>query len=236
MDDPCEHCRRVGTQLLRQELITLFSGDGVDEWDEVHASPYGFAAVFDCGLVVAHQVQVVGGGELEEVLVHEAGGDAVTTGEHLQLCLIEGVGCVGFGTDHETLTVEARQFGGVFLEGLLHQEPSRQGCGVVAECAGDGVVVDALAVAAGAVGEGEDVLTLQTGRGVAGKPLHVPGERRIVVEGGGEEPLPGGGGACGCHGGLFGVHAFGCLWHEFSCSEVDDSGGGVEFVEVGVEG
>ena len=57
-----------------------------------------------------------------------------------------------------------------------------------------------------------------------------------MVEGGGEEPLPGGGGACGCHAGLFGVHAGGCVWHEFSCSEVDDSGGGVEFVEVGVEG
>ena len=57
-----------------------------------------------------------------------------------------------------------------------------------------------------------------------------------MVEGGGEEPLPGGGGACGCHGGLFGVHVRWCVWHEFSCSEVDDSGGGVELVEVGVEG
>ena len=80
------------------------------------------------------------------------------------------------------------------------------------------------------------MLTLQTGRTVAGEALHVAGERRIVVEGGGEEPLPGGAGACGCHGGLFGVHALWCVWHEFSCSEVDDACGGVEFVEVGVEG
>ena len=80
------------------------------------------------------------------------------------------------------------------------------------------------------------MLALQAGRGVAGESLHVAGERRIVVEGGGEEPLPGGGGACRCHGGLLGVHAPGRVWHEFSCSEVDDSGGGVEFVVVGVEG
>ena len=124
----------------------------------------------------------------------------------------------------------------MFLEGLLHQKACRQGGGVVAECAGDGVVVDGLAVAAGAVGEGEDVLALQAGRRVAGEPLHVPGERLVVVEGCCEEPLPGGGGACGCHGGLFGVHALGRVWHEFSCSEVDDACGGVEFVEVGVEG
>ena len=179
---------------------------------------------------------MVGGGEFEEVLVHEAGGDAVAAGEHLELCFVEGVGGVGFGADDKALTVEACELGGVFLEGLLHQEPCRQGCGVVAECAGDGVVVDGFAVAAGAVGEGEDVLTLQAGRTVAGEALHVPGERGVVVEGGCEEPLPGGGGACGCHAGLFGVHAGWCVWHEFSCSEVDDAGGGVEFVEVGVEG
>ena len=80
------------------------------------------------------------------------------------------------------------------------------------------------------------MLTLQAGRTVAGEALHVAGEGGVVVEGGCEEPLPGGGGACGCHAGLFGVHALWCVWHEFSCSEVDDSGGGVEFVEVGVEG
>ena len=81
------------------------------------------------------------------------------------------------------------------------------------------------------------MLTLQAGRTVAGEALHVAGERLVVVEGGGEEPLPGGAGAWrGCHGGLLGVHALWCVWHEFSCSEVDDSGGGVEFVEVGVEG
>ena len=60
----------------------------MDEWYEVHAPPHGLAAVFDCGLVVAHQVQVVGGGELEKILGHEAGGDAVAAGEHFELCFV----------------------------------------------------------------------------------------------------------------------------------------------------
>ena len=65
---------------------------------------------------------MVGGGELEEVLVHEAGGDAVAAGEHLELCFVEGVGCVGFGSDDEAFAVEACELGGVFLEGFLHEE------------------------------------------------------------------------------------------------------------------
>ena len=82
-DDPGEHCRRILPELFGEEFVAFFGGDGVDERDEVHAPPHGLAAVFDCRLVVAHQVQVVGGCEFEEVLVHEAGGDAVAAGECL---------------------------------------------------------------------------------------------------------------------------------------------------------
>ena len=50
---------------------------------------------------------MVGGGEFEEVFVHEAGGDAVAAGEHFELGFVEGVGCVGFGADDEAFAVEA---------------------------------------------------------------------------------------------------------------------------------
>ena len=65
---------------------------------------------------------MVGGGEFEEVFVHESGGDAVAAGEHFELGFVEGVGCVGFGADDEAFAVEACEFGGVFLEGFLHEE------------------------------------------------------------------------------------------------------------------
>ena len=186
--------------------------------------------------MVSGDEEGVGGGEGEVVLVGEAGGDGVAAGECFDFGFVEAVSFVEFLGDDEALSDEAGEFGGVLGEALFHEEAGGGAGGVVAEDGGDGFEEDGFSVAAGSVGEGEDVFADFADGGVADEALHVFADGS-VGEGGGEEVFPLGAVGVGVGGGVggFGVEFGGVGVSEFTVFEVDDAVGGVEFPGVVVE-
>jgi hypothetical protein len=119
----------------------------------------------------------------------------------LDLGFVEPVVLVDLGADDHPGAGEAGDLGVVAGERLLHEEAVGGGGGVVAEDPGEGFEEYAFAVAAGAVGEGQDVGADDADGGVADEALQVGDEVLVVAEGVGEELVP----AAGVGGGV-GVH------------------------------
>src|SRR5690606_18395955 len=210
--------------------------------DQAQAPPEGGAAGADGGPVVAEEPQGVGGGEGEEVLAHEAAGDDVAAGEHLDAGLGEALSVVEFGGDDEAGAGQSCDLGGGAGGGGREEHLAGGADGVAGLAAAgephDGVGERGLAVGAFAEREAEDLFADLHDEGQAEEALHVGDQGGVVAEGVAEEGVEAGRGLLGVGGneGGAGVQLLGVGGAYLAGAQVDDSGGGVELPRLGVEG
>lgn len=136
---------------------------------------------------------------LEEVLPHEARGHLVAAGQRFDARLGPAAALLGLDGAHQAGAAQHGELGRVPLDCAVGEGLDRRRSGVVAEDTGYGVDEDALAVGAGAVGEGEDLLVCAPGEHVAAQPPEVADELGVAAGDAVQEGVPRrrGGGAIG---------------------------------------
>src|SRR4029450_14158523 len=90
-------------QLLGQRLVLLLGGDRARERAQPQPAPYPVVVTLHDWPVVAGNDQLVGWAELEEILPHEPGADAVTAAKFLDQRFRQPAAALGFHARHPPL-------------------------------------------------------------------------------------------------------------------------------------
>src|SRR5215212_9530572 len=81
--DPGKDARQLAAQFVGELFVLLLWRDGDNPGDEADAAPDGCVGAPDLRFVVGREPQLVGGGEVEPLGLHEPGGYGVLAGEVL---------------------------------------------------------------------------------------------------------------------------------------------------------